>query len=381
MTLKLYTFLFILASSLLLSCKTAEKLYARGQYDEAVGLATKKLAKKPNDAALRELVQNAYRYAVEDHESRIQNLSNSNSGLRYEKIYSEYTDLQRLYTAIRRSPAVFELVQPTDYSSYIATYKEEAGNARYERGMELMSYQSRQGYRDAYYEFQKALTLKPGDISIRQKMDEAYANAVTNVVIMPLTRYGYQYSSYSFDYNNFNYNLLRYLGNNRASFFDYYSSADAASRNIRPDYIVNMRFSDVNIGRYRDQQSTREVSRQIVARETVYKPDSVTREYITVRARITTTTRTLLADGLLQATVSDIDNRRLWSDAYRGEYNWVTRFASFTGDERALSDDDKALISRREERPPSDDEIIRIIMSEILTKTQCGLNDYFNRVR
>ena len=53
--------------------------------------------------------------------------------------------------------------------------------------------------------------------------------------------------------------------------------------------------------------------------------------------------------------------------------------AAYTGDERALSDEDKKQINQREQWPPSNDEIIRIIMDDIRRKTECGINDYFNR--
>jgi hypothetical protein len=129
--------------------------------------------------------------------------------------------------------------------------------------------------------------------------------------------------------------------------------------------MVEMRFSDVNIGRYRDQRNVREVSKQIVGKEIVIKKDSVIKEYITVKAKITAITRTIQADGLLQATVRDYNNRRIWSDTYRGDYNWSYSFATYTGDERALSEEDKKILNQREQWPPSNDEIIRIIMEEI----------------
>jgi hypothetical protein len=356
-------------------------MYQKGNYHEAVELAAKKLSKKPNDASLLETLQNAYRFAVNDHESRIRNYSNSQDALKSEKIYNEYLGLQHLYEAIRRSPSVFDIVAPTDYSAYITTYKEEAANARYERGLSLMDNNTKMSYREAWYEFQKALSLKPGDLSIQQKMDETYSLAVTNVVVLPLTRYGYQYSSYNFDMNNFNYNILRYLNNtNNNRFTRYYTASEARSNDLRTDNIVEMRFSDVNVGRYRDQRSTREVSKQIVAKETVYSKDSVVKEYITVKAKITTTTRTLQADGLLQATIRDNNERWLWSDTYRGDYSWITTFTSYTGDERALSEEDKKLLSQKEQWPPSNDEIIRIIMNEIQNKTECGIADYFKRI-
>src|SRR6267154_701963 len=96
MKLKLYSLIFITASILLLSCKTANKMYEKGNYDEAVELASKKLQKNPNDAATLDILQNAYRFAVEDHETRIQNNSNSADDLRWERNYNEYLDLQRL---------------------------------------------------------------------------------------------------------------------------------------------------------------------------------------------------------------------------------------------------------------------------------------------
>jgi len=374
-----YSFIF-LCTIFLFSCKSAEKLYNKGRYDEAVMLAAKKLQKKPGNAELVNVLQDAYRFAVNGHESNIRNLANSNSDLRWEHIYSEYQQLQALYEAIRRSPSVYDIVQPTDYSSYLATYKEEAGNARYERGLELMDQDNKQSYRQAYYEFQKALALKPGDLSIKQKMQESYENAVTNVVIQPLNRFGYQYTNYDFDYRNFNYEILRYLNNNKGQFVRYYSPSEARSGHLKTDNSVEMRFSDVNIGRYRDQRSTREVSKQVVSKEIIISKDSVVREYTTVKAKIITTIRTINADGLLQATVRDYYDRRIWNDTYRGEYSWTYSFATYTGDERALSDEDKKLINQREQWPPSNDEIIRIIMEEIQRKAQCGISDYFNRV-
>lgn len=378
---KLYTFLFLAVTVIFFSCKTAKKMYEKGNYDEAVELAAKKLQKNPNDPATLDILQNSYRFAVEDHESRIRNNSNSNNDLRWEWNYNEYLDLQRLYDAIRKVPSVYDIVYPTDYSSFVTTFQEEAGNARYDRGIALMQTNTKASYKQAYSEFQRALALKPGDLSAKQKMDEAYSNAVTNVVVLPVAQSGgYQYSSNNFGYSNFDNNVMRYLNNNNSNFFvHYYSPAEANSYNIRTDQTVDMRFSNIDIDRYRDQRSVREVSKQVVVKETVIKPDSVIREYATVKAKITTTRRTLQSNGLLQVTVRDFNNQWLWSDTYRGDYNWSYEFSTYTGDTRALSEEDKKQIARREEFPPRNTEILQIIMNEIQDKAQCGIKDYFNR--
>jgi tetratricopeptide (TPR) repeat protein len=373
--------LFIAVTILFFSCKTAKKMYEKGNYDEAVELAAKKLQKSPNDAATLDILRNSYRFAVEDHETRIQNNSNSNNDLRWEWNYAEYLDLQRLHDAIRRVPSVYDKVHPTDYSSNVATYQEEAGNARFDRGLALMENNTKSSYKQAYSEFQRALELKPGNLSARQKMDEAYANAVTNVVVMPMEQSGFQYSSYNQGFVNIDNNVLHYLtSNNNNAFVRYYTPAQARSMNLRTDQIVEMHFNNVDIDRYRDQRDTREISKQVVVKEIVIKADSVVKEYATVKAKITTTRRTLQSNGLLQVTVRDFDKRWLWSDTYRGDYNWTAEFSSYTGDVRALSDEDKKLCDSREQFPPSNSEILRVILDEIQAKAQCGIKDYYNRM-
>jgi len=382
MNAKLYALSFFLVSALLFSCKSAKKMYEKGNYDQAVELAAKKLQKKPNDAATLTILENAYRFAVDDHESRIRNNSNSSNELKWEWNYQEYLQLQRLYEAIRRSPSVYDIVKPTDYSSYVTMYQEEAGNARYERGMALMENNDKNSFRQAYYEFQKALNLMPGDLVIKEKMDEAYANAVTNVIVLPVARAGFQYSVSNGrnNYSDFDYNIMRYLNNNNnRAFLRYYSPTQANSLNLRTDEVVELRFANIDPGRYNDQRTSYEVTKQVVVKETVIKPDSVVKEYATVKARITKTRRTLHADGLLQVVFRGSDNKRLWSDAYRGEYNWVSEFANFTGDARALSEADKKLVEQREQFPPHDEDIIRVIMDELQHKAECGIKDYYDR--
>jgi hypothetical protein len=324
--------------------------------------------------------ENSYRFAVEDHETRIRNNSNSTNDLRYEWNYNEYLSLQRLYDAIHRAPSVFDAVHPTDYSSDVMSYQEQAGNARFERGLALMNDNNKNSSKQAYYEFQRSLQFKPGDLSVKQKMDEAYANAVTNVIVLPVLQSGVQYSSYNSGFANIDNNVLRYLtSNSNNPFIRYYSTIEAKNLNIRPDHLVEMRFNNIDIDHYRDERSTREVSRQVVVKETVIKADSTLKEYATIKAKITTTRRSLQSNGLLQVTVRDENNRWQWGDSYRGDYNWTSEFSSYTGDTRALADEDKKLCDRGEEFPPQNSEIFRIIMDEIQSKAECGIKDYFSK--
>src|SRR5215831_12746132 len=85
---KIYLFIFIAVTTLIAGCKSASKLYQKGNYDEAVQVAVKKLQKDPNDPKLKSVVQDAYRYAVTDHESRIRNYESMDNEMKYEWMYN-----------------------------------------------------------------------------------------------------------------------------------------------------------------------------------------------------------------------------------------------------------------------------------------------------
>jgi tetratricopeptide (TPR) repeat protein len=378
---KIYT-LFTLAVILLIAgCKTASKLYDKGNYDEAVQLAVKKLQKKPDDE-MRSILQNAYHYAVNDHESRIRQLNDNSNELKWEWIYNEYASLQRLYEAIHRSPEALSIVNPVDYSSYLNTYADKAADTRFDRGMAWMDKGDKLSFRNAYNEFNTALQYRPGDLAIIERRNESYEMAVINVVVMPIDNYRSRFSSYSDpQFQNFENDLLNQLKYNTGNHFvRFYSSWEANSQNIRADQFVDFRFSTFDIGRSRDERKTREVSKDVVVKETVYRPDSIVKEYKKVFAKIITTNRSVISEGNLQVNVRDINGRWLWSDNIRGNHNWCTEFSTFTGDERALSESDKQLVNHRQEYPPHDDEIIRSIINEINSQMTSRARNYFSHL-
>jgi hypothetical protein len=378
----LYTLIFVFFVSLIAtSCKTASKLYQQGDYDKAVELAAKKLQKDPHDLKLLDVIQNAYQFAVNDHENRIRSNAQSNSEMKYEWMLNDYNSLQRMYEAIYKVPSVFTLVNPVDYSSYLITYREKAAGIRYERGMALMQKSSKDNFRNAYHEFQTALQFAPENRNIQESMLEAYDYAVTNVVILPIQQYGgYAFSSYSLGNNNMDDQLIRNLQYNSGNeFVKFFSDHDARRQNIRTDQVIDMNLATINIGRYHDTRSTRTVSKDIVSKEIVYKPDSIVKEYTRVYAEVITTRRTINSSASLQINVRDYDDRWLWNDRIAADHNWSTEFASFTGDARALSETDKQLIAQRQEHGPNENEIMNCLTSQLSTDALYRIKNYFNR--
>ena len=379
---KLYILLIAAISFMAFSCKTASKLYEKGNYSEAVEVAAKKLQKDPEEPKLLQIIQVSYNYAVNEHESRIRNNSASTNEWKWEWMYNDYLSLQRMYDAIYRVPSVFNLVKPVDYSSYLVTYSEKAGDVRYDRGISFMEQYDKQSFQQAYSEFQAALHFKPGNRDAILKMKEAYDFAVTNVIILPMQQYGgIVYSSYTIGGNNLDDQLVRNLQYSSGNeFVKFYSAWDARSQQIRTDQVVNLNLSPVNIGRYQDYKTTRRMYKDIVVKETVYKPDSIVKEYAKVYADIVTTRRTIASNAVLQIDIRDHDGRWLWNDNIGANHNWSAEFATYSGDARALNESDMQLINQRAVYGPSENEIMRLLLEQISNDVQYRIKNYFNRL-
>ena len=382
MKLKLYTLGLLAGLLVLASCKTAKKMYEKGNYDEAVELAAKKLQKDPDDPKFRDIILSSYQYALNDHESRIRDLSASNNELKWEWIYHEYASLQKMYDAIYKVPPIFNLVQPGNYHSYLLTYAEKAGRVRYDRGITFMQRYDKQSYRNAYREFQSALRFLPGDRDALQKKEEAYEYAVTNVIVLPLQQQGgFVYSSYTPGTNNLDDRLIQNLQFNSGNeFVRFYNAWDARSRSVRVDMELELQMATVNIGRYDDQRTLRKVSKEVLVRERVIRPDSVVKEYGQVHATITTTRRTLQSDVMMRINVRDANGRWIWTDHAVSSHQWSTSFSSFAGDARALDENDRQQVERRREFAPTETEIMRCLLDGLDTDAQWRVRNYFSRL-
>jgi len=375
-------FTFILAASVIIfSCKSASKSYQKGDYTDAIERGVKKLQKDPNDYETRDLVKNSYKYTVNQHEDEIRILSNSKNDSRYEKIYEEYYSLQRLYETIREYPVASQLVKPTDYSEYVNTYRDKAAEAHLAKANKWMDEGTKIAYREAYKEFNVALQYRPEDFDLRKMRDTAYEAAITNVVVSEMQNMGgYQYGS-SYQMQNFQRDVIRTLSYNMNNeFVKFYNEFEARSKNVQPDQIMELNLSRISLGQPNDQRTTREVTKEVVVKELVYKPDSVVKQYGTVRAKITNTTRTSLSQGDLFITVKDTKGRIIFNDRFTGEHKWQTDFATYTGDERALSDSDRqALNNNNNSTPPNEDQIMEELLKQIQSDLTNRLRSYYTR--
>jgi tetratricopeptide (TPR) repeat protein len=370
MKTKLYSILFITFLGVILfsSCKSVNKLYQKGDYDEAVYTAVKKMQKNKLRGDTKERVADAYAKAVLAREEQIARLLQRNDELKWEAVTEEYMALQRLSDAINRSPEALEYVKPKSFTAQLADAREQAAQTRYNRGMYWMQQTDKASARKAWYEFTAACRYRPGDAALAQQADLAYDRAVTNVVITPVA---HRYFGFSDVGRGIDRDVINYLHSNSAGeFVRFYSEWEAGRDNRRIDHVVELRFDDMRRGRINRDRNEREVSKDnILLREVYVRPDSVVREYGRVTARVSRITETVNHEALFYLTVRDANTRYAILDRrIDGVYCWVNEFGSFTGDQRALSDDDLRLVNRRQNAEPGQGQIINAVTRDACNK-------------
>jgi hypothetical protein len=378
---KLYSLAIAASLLLLYSCKSASKSYQKGDYTDAIERGVKKLQKEPNDYETKDLVQKSYTYTVNEHEDQIRILSNSKNDNRFDRIYQEYVALQNLYQTIHQYPEAARVIKAKDYSEAVETYRDKAAEAHIEKADRWMQEGTKEAYREAYREYATATSYRPDDFELKKHRDSAYDKAVVKVILNPIQNFGgYNYGS-SYQLQNFQRNVVRTLSNNMNNdFVKFYSENEARTNDIIPDQVMELNLSRISMGQPNDTKTTREVSKQVVVKEIVFKEDSVKKEYATVKANIITTKRTLTSQGDLFITVRDTKGRTIWNDRFTGQHKWEAQFTSYTGDERALTDSDKnSLNQNTNSTPPSDDQIMDELLKQIQNDLSYRLRNYYTK--
>ncbi|WP_235938079.1 hypothetical protein [Chitinophaga solisilvae] len=369
----------LLCALMLFSCKSGEKMYNKGRYDEAVTAFVKKLQRKPQDATALKILPLAYQQAAKMHEDRVNAFLRSNNQLKWESVRTEYRSMQRLYDLIHGSPAAMQVVTPKDYRDAITGAQENAAEVRYDRGMALLEKGDKASARLAYDEFTATLKLISNYRDARQRKDEAFQAGVVNVVISELE---VRSTYFQFSADQFRDYLVRTLQQRNINrFVQFYDERIARNENIRPDEYIELRFLDFMVGQTYVDRSQRDVSKQIVTGTTKDTSGKSQNIYQTVTATLFLTKKTVYSSGVLDYRITDTNNGNLLrSDRVPGSYTWVNQFGYFKGDERALSDADKSLLGGRDVPPPPPQDLFIELTRPIYDKLEQDLRSFYYRL-
>ena len=372
---------FIAAFILLSACRGSRNFSATGNNDEIVYKAVKFLNKHPEDAyALGELKFN-YTQAVKNHEEKLATWKSGNDINRWDKIIGELNTLQGMYDAVNTSATLLKATKAQSYFNAIAIAKDSAASELYFTGLDYLDKEGRDNAKEAYYAFKKADQYISGYKDSRKKMKEAFDKSIVTVVINPVHDDNFFQSGWNngsgFGYNReyLQQSLVRDLGgdNSASNPVKFYSDWDARRKNIKPDWVIDLSWQNIYVPRPTERTYNRNASKKIEAgKDTSGKPI-----YQTVTATLRITRQSYSANGDLEYIVTDVkENKNINSGRLPASVDWIQEYATYSGDNRALSNEDWALVnnSQQNQRYNSRDDI----MNEL---TRRVYNDLKYRIR
>lgn len=355
--------LFYLLAFPFISCKTTRNYLLRSDEDKTLFDIVKRLNKSPGDTSALNALPVVYELVQKRHLGNINSYTRNQNPAGWDKTINEYESLQKIHDAIVSTPVASRIVTPVSYTSELNAARQEAAEENYHEGLTLLAVPGRENAKEAYGFFKKSIKYVPGYKDSKARMDQAFQNAIINVVINPIQDRSYFFNS-GYGNSGFNYNgqqfqqtLVRELGGAYSSRYParFYTDWEAQQNNIRADWVIEPTLRNLDIPRPSVYNYTRNASQQIEAgRDTSGRP-----VYHTVYATLNISRQSFTARGILDLNVVELSTRKNISyNSFSENYDWQEEYASYTGDSRALSSSDWSLINNRQYDTPEKDDIM-----------------------
>lgn len=348
---------------------TGKHSLEKGDYYQAALEASQHLVKNPSNHKSKDVLKSAYGLAVDAVMTKISIIKNTTTISKNTQIAEEYLKLNLLSNTIRSSHAALEVVpNPERYDEQLKEFLPPAAEEQYNEGIRLMANNKLRDARDAYYAFSKANDFVPGYKDVQNKIGEAKTAATLRVEIQkPIAPNRYQVSS---DY--FYAHLLKEASKlSEKHFIEFYSSEDV-NRNpsVNPHQLIELSFDDFQVGIMHETKDTREIKKDNVKIRDKQPNGEDKPVYGTVKAQFTKYRREVISQGTLLVRVFDMaSNSQLDNKHFPGQFVWFNEWATFSGDERALSDEQKSMTKVRPMMPPSEQDLFLEFTKPILDQT------------
>lgn len=367
---------FIYLSFIIIAgCTTGKKALQKGDYDASVAKAVSRLQNSPKNSEAMEVLPTAYNLALQDHFRKIEEAKASSDLFRWEAIMYEYQKINQLADDINSCPACLPLVpSPSKYVKELSDSKYNAAVARYNSGLEYLNNNNRISAKKAYYEFEKAQNLQPNYKDVRAKMDDAYWAAVIRVVVQPVMVNSNLYKL-SGDY--FQQQIDQFIASYaRNKFVIFYSEEQATNQKIIPDQVLSLNFDDFVVGQTYIKERVEKIKRDSVVIGQTREKKPI---YGTVKATLSIFDKNISSSGLLDMTITDWhDQKIIRQQKIPGTYIWRDGWASYKGDDRALSNQQMAMTRKRESLPPPPTALFLEFTKPIYNQLVNDISSFYN---
>ena len=370
------TYSLLAAFLVLVGCYSGKKALEKGNYDTAAYQAINRLKNNPDHKKSRQTLKSAYFLGVDLHKDNIQRAKVSTDPFKYEKMVYDYTAINNLYDAIARCPGCRKVVpNPERYDQELSGARLKAAEYRYELGDQAMEQkENREKAKEAHGHFSIASDFVTRYKDVEDRMNEALFYATMKVVVEPIPS---PVRIFDLKHEFFVNKINEYLHNNMVNqYVKFYTPSEAKIDQLPfVDHYIQMEFDRFNLGGVSSRTYEKETSKDSVE---VGKTKAGEVVYGTVKAVLKVNERSLTGSGLLDFKVLDGRTRKvLTQEKFPSEYVWTARWATFNGDERALSEEEQDMVKRIEVSIPGPQLMFEEFTAPLYDQVIAKIRDYY----
>jgi hypothetical protein len=368
--------LIAISCLLLAACSSGKKRLEQGDYDTAVYKAVKRLQQKPQLGKAEKVLRQAYTLAVNEHMEVIRFHDNMDAMFKYDKMVREYEMIAYLNAAIRRYPLYAGLVTLTSVQNELATVRQEAAMAHKLEGERLLTLYNKQRARQAYHHFVQANSFKAGVVSTKV-LDNAQDAGTVNVVL-EFANSGRFFRSYNTDEV---FNTVR--NNFKGTRYRFMRVVEPGELDGAPDDIIQIEMDDAHIGGVDFSKNVYELKKEdVYMGEATTDSGEVVKVYGTVTADYieyckTINSRAQLMIQHLDGNTSAVHHRQVFPSTYC----WTQKWATYRGDERALTDSHLDFVERSEPSLPNPEWLFSQTTAPLAARSVDFLRGRFSHLR
>ena len=371
--------LLCVAALFVASCGSSKKSLQRGEYYTATMEAVKQLRSNPDNRKQQQVLLDAYSLAQEISLRNIQNAFDANAANKYTIAADEYRALNRIADAIYTCPGALRVVpQPAQYTRELSDILPMAAEESYNLAERQLQLNTIHGARQAYMLFVKADEYVSGYRDVHDKIAQALYLATLKVVVQrPATPKNYQLTA-DFFFNNLMAQMAQVTSNR---FIRFYTPEEASKERLtHPDQYLVLDFDDFTVGAMREAKSTVPLSRDSVLVGTTTVNGKSQNVYGTVKAELTTFTREVVSQGTLSVKITNAATNRIEEHrSFGGKYVWTNEWATYKGDERALTDKQKKMTNTEPVMPPPQQNLFVEFTKPIFNQTVTFVKNYYSK--
>lgn len=346
-------FIPILLIIILSACSSGKKQFEKGNYETSVSTAINRLQKSPGNKKASETLRKAYPLAQNLHLTRIKQLKASQDRFKWDQIASSYSRLNLMYDEVWRCPSCLEVLPKIkNYRNEFEEASVLAADERYDAGVEELAKGDRASAIEAYRHFQRVQELRPNYKDTPQKLEESKFYATLKVVVDQIPVHSRSLGLSHEFFQNRLYEFIERGGFNE--FVRFYSPAEADREGLdRPDHVIVMQFDDFVVGQTYFKESSRQISKDSVVVGSVEIDGEKRDVYGEVEAEYSDYSKYLDSKGILDLKIYDgRTDRILFQRKMSGQYRWLSEWASYKGDKRALTEEELERADQKEAASP-----------------------------